>query len=234
MQHKFLAPALAGLMLASMGSATSVHAQDAVDAEKMSFFITSVGKGNGADLGGLEGADAHCAALAEAAGSPRTTWKAYLSSTMIIDRSGGRPYKITPGVNARDRIGAGPWYNAKGVMVAQDIDDLHGPDSKVNLETGLNEMGEPINGRGEDPNQHDILTGSDPMGMYSTAGGDTTCGNWTESGEGSAIVGHHDRAGLNDAWNMVSWNSAHGSRGCGEEDLPKSGGAGLFYCFAAE
>ncbi len=234
MQHKFLAPALAGLMLASMGSITSVHAQDAVDAEKMSFFITSVGKGNGADLGGLEGADAHCAALAEAAGSPRNTWKAYLSSTMIIDRSGGRPYKITPGVNARDRIGAGPWYNAKGVMVAQDIDDLHGPDSKVNLETGLNEMGEPINGRGEDPNQHDILTGSDPMGMYSTAGGDTTCGNWTESGEGSAIVGHHDRAGLNDAWNMVSWNSAHGSRGCGEEDLPKSGGAGLFYCFAAE
>ncbi|MGI9505273.1 MAG: hypothetical protein ACR2RE_19715 [Geminicoccaceae bacterium] len=118
MQHKFLAPALAGLMLASMGSATSVHAQDAVDAEKMSFFITSVGKGNGADLGGLEGADAHCAALAEAAGSPRTTWKAYLSSTMIIDRSGGRPFKITPGVNARDRIGAGPWHNAKGEMIA--------------------------------------------------------------------------------------------------------------------
>ena len=234
MQHKFLAPALAGLMLASMGSATSVHAQDAVDAEKMSFFITSVGKGNGADLGGLEGADAHCAALAEAAGSPRTTWKAYLSSTMIIDRSGGRPFKITPGVNARDRIGAGPWHNAKGEMIAQDIDDLHGPGSNISLETGLNEMGEPINGRGEDPNQHDILTGSDPMGMYSTAGGDTTCGNWTESGEGSAIVGHHDRAGLNDAWNMVSWNSAHGSRGCGEEDLPKSGGAGLFYCFAAE
>lgn len=234
MQHKFLAPALAGLMLAATGSFTSVHAQDAVDAEKMTFFVTSDGKGNGADLGGLEGADAHCAALAEAAGSTRTTWKAYLSSTMIIDRSEGRPFKITPGVNARDRIGAGPWYNAKGVMIAKGIEDLHGPGSNINLETGLNEMGEPINGRGEDPNQHDILTGSDPMGMYSTAGGDTTCGNWTKSAEGSAIVGHHDRAGLNDAWNMVSWNSAHGSRGCGEDDLPKSGGAGLFYCFAAE
>lgn len=234
MRNIFVAPALAGLMLTAMGCAAVINAQDAVDADKMTFFVTSVGKGNGADLGGLEGADAHCAALAEAAGSPRSTWKAYLSSTMIIDRSDGRPFKITPGVNARDRIGAGPWHNAKGVMIAQNIDDLHGPGSNINLETGLNELGEPINGRGESPNQHDILTGSDPMGMYSTAGGDTTCGNWTNSGEGSAIVGHHDRAGLNDAWNMVSWNSAHGSRGCGEDDLPKSGGAGLFYCFAAE
>jgi len=234
MKHLQIGTALAGLMLAAMGGATSVSAQDAVDVEKMTFFVTSVGKGNGADLGGLEGADAHCGALAEAAGSERASWKAYLSSTMVIDRSGGRPFKITPGVNARDRIGAGPWHNAKGVMIAKDIDDLHGPGSNINLETGLNEQGEPINGRGEDPNQHDILTGSDPMGMYSTAGGDTTCGNWTNSGEGSAIVGHHDRAGLNDAWNMVSWNSAHGSRGCGEEDLPKSGGAGMFYCFAAE
>ncbi|MGH1482427.1 MAG: hypothetical protein ACRBM6_27515 [Geminicoccales bacterium] len=234
MQHRFLVPALAVSMLAMMASTVTVSAQDAVDAEQMTFFVTSVGKGNGADLGGLEGADAHCGALAQAAGSTRTSWKAYLSSTMVIDRSGGRPFKITPGVNARDRIGAGPWHNAKGVMIAKDIDDLHGPGNNINLETGLNEQGEPIKGRGEDPNQHDILTGSDPMGMYSTAGGDTTCGNWTNSGEGSAIVGHHDRAGLNDAWNMVSWNSAHGSRGCGEEDLPKSGGAGLFYCFAAE
>lgn len=234
MQHRFLVPALAVSMLAMMASPATVSAQDAVDAEQMTFFVTSVGKGNGADLGGLEGADAHCGALAQAAGSTRTTWKAYLSSTMVIDRSGGRPFKITPGVNARDRIGAGPWHNAKGVMIAKNIDDLHGPGNYINLETGLNEQGEPIKGRGEDPNQHDILTGSDPMGMYSTAGGDTTCRNWTNSGEGSAIVGHHDRVGLNDAWNMVSWNSAHGSRGCGEEDLPKSGGAGLFYCFAAE
>lgn len=234
MQHRFLVPALAVSMLAMMASPATVSAQDAVDAEQMTFFVTSVGKGNGADLGGLEGADAHCGALAQAAGSTRTTWKAYLSSTMVIDRSGGRPFKITPGVNARDRIGAGPWHNAKGVMIAKNIDDLHGPGNNINLETGLNEQGEPIKGRGEDPNQHDILTGSDPMGMYSTAGGDTTCRNWTNSGEGSAIVGHHDRVGLNDAWNMVSWNSAHGSRGCGEEDLPKSGGAGLFYCFAAE
>lgn len=233
MQRILWAPALAGLMMTAMGSTSSVSAQDAVDVEKMTFFITSDGMGNGADLGGLEGADAHCAALAEAAGSTRTSWTAYLSTSMVIDRSSGSPV-VTPGVNARERIGGGPWHNAKGVLIAETIDDLHGPDANINLETGLDEMGEPIKGRGEDPNEHDILTGSDPMGMHSTAGGDTTCGNWTNSGEGSAIVGHHDRAGLSDAWNMVSWNSAHGSRGCGEDDLPKSGGAGLFYCFAAE
>lgn len=226
-------PAFAALMMTAMGSASPVSAQDAVDVEKMTFFITSDGMGNGADFGGLEGADAHCGALAEAAGSTRTTWKAYLSNSMVIDRSSGSPV-VTPGINARDRIGAGPWHNAKGVLIAGDIDDLHGPGNQISLETGLDETGEPIHGRTEDPNEHDILTGSDPMGMFSTAGGDTTCGNWTNSGEGSAIVGHHDRAGLNDEWNMVSWNSAHGSAGCGEDDLPKTGGAGLLYCFAAE
>ncbi len=202
--------------------------------EKMSFFITSVGGGKGGDLGGLAGADAHCTKLAEAAGVAGKKWRAYLSTTMLIDRSGGRPYKITPGTNARDRIGNGPWYNSKGQLIAKDVDDLHSANSKINKQTGLDENGNEVNARGDKPNKHDILTGSDPQGRYSTAGGDTTCSNWTSSGNGSAIVGHHDRAGLNEAWNMVSWNSAHGSRGCGEADFPKTGGAGLFYCFAEQ
>ena len=172
----------------------------------MSFFVTSVGKGNGADLGGLEGADAHCNALAKAAGSKRTDWKAYLSTT----QPGGEA-----GINARDRIGKGPWRNAKGVVVARNVNDLHSDKVNINKETALSEKGEPIKGRGDTPNEHDILTGSDPQGLYSTAGGDTTCGNWTKSGEGSAIVGHHDRVGLKDTRHMKSWNSSHGSRGCG-------------------
>jgi hypothetical protein len=201
--------------------------------EKMSFFITSVGGGKGGDLGGLAGADAHCSKLATAAGVSGKTWRAYLSTTMKIDRSKGRPYKITSGVNARDRIGKGPWYNAKGQLIAKSVSDLHSANAKIDKQTGLDEKGNAVNARGDKPNKHDILTGSDPQGRYSTAGGDTTCGNWTKSGKGSAIVGHHDRAGLNKDWSMISWNSAHGSRGCGEADLPKSGGAGLFYCFAA-
>lgn len=207
-------------------------AQSASD-EKMSFFITSAGPGNGADLGGLAGADAHCSKLAKASGSSRT-WAAYLSTSMVVDRSDGRPYKITDGISARDRIGKGPWYNANGVMIAEDLDALHSADANISKETALDENGNAVNARGDKPNKHDILTGSDSNGHFSTAGGDTTCGNWTNSGEGSAIVGHHDRAGLNESRNMVSWNSSHGSRGCGEEDLPKSGGAGLFYCFAVE
>lgn len=190
----------------------------------MTFFVSSTGKGNGADLGGLEGADAHCNALAAAAGSKLTTWKAYLSTTM----PGGEA-----GVNARDRIGKGPWRNAKGVVVARNVADLHSPKVKINKETALSEKGEPIKGRGDTPNEHDILTGSDPMGMFSTAGGDTTCGNWSKSGDGSAIVGHHDLIGLKDTRHMKSWNSSHGSRGCSQEQLKASGGAGLFYCFAA-
>ena len=198
--------------------------------ENMSFFITSDGNGDGANFGGLEGADAHCAALAESAGSSKT-WAAYLSTSMIIDRSSGSP-KVTNGVSARDRIGSGPWHNAKGVLIANNVDELHSDKANINLETGLDENGNPIKGRGEKPNEHDILTGTDSNGHFSTAGGDTTCGNWTSNAEGSAIVGHHDRVGLNDSRNMVSWNSSHVSAGCGEDDLPKTGGAGLLYCFA--
>jgi hypothetical protein len=194
-------------------------------AADMTFFVTSTGKGNGADLGGLEGADAHCNALAAAAGSKRTTWKAYLSTTM----PGGEA-----GVNARDRIGKGPWRNAKGVVVAKNVADLHSSKVRITKQTALDEKGNPVKGRGDSPNEHDILTGSDPQGLYSTAGGDTTCGNWTKSGEGSAIIGHHDRMGLKDTRHMKSWNSSHGTRGCGQDNLKSTGGAGLFYCFATK
>lgn len=191
----------------------------------MTFFVTSAGKGNGADLGGLEGADAHCNALAAAAGSKRTTWKAYLSTTA----PGGEA-----GVNARDRIGKGPWRNAKGVVVAKNVADLHSAKNNLSKQTALTEKGEMVKGRGDTPNEHDILTGSDPQGLFSTAGGDTTCKNWTSSSEGSAIVGHHDRIGLKDTRHMKSWNSSHGTRGCSQENLVSTGGAGLFYCFAAK
>jgi hypothetical protein len=200
---------------------TAVHAQQST----MSFFVTSTGKGDGANLGGLDGADAHCAALAKAAGAAKTTWRAYLSTTA----PGG-----DAGVNARDRIGKGPWQNAKGVVVAKSVDDLHGPDNNMTKATSLTEKGEAISGRGDAVNMHDVLTGSDPAGNYATAGGDTTCGNWTKNGEGSAIVGHHDRVGLKDTRHMKSWNSSHGSAGCSPDALKKTGGAGLFYCFAAD
>jgi hypothetical protein len=210
------------LVAAAAGLALTGTAQ--AQQADMTFFITSVGKGNGADLGGLDGADAHCQALARAAGSTRTGWRAYLSTTA----PGG-----DAGVNARDRIGRGPWQNAKGVVVAKGVDDLHSASANITKQTALNEKGEPVKGRGDTPNEHDILTGSDPQGMYSTAGGDTTCGNWSKSGDGSAIVGHHDRAGLKDTRHMNSWNSSHGSRGCSQDQLKASGGAGLFYCFAS-
>ncbi len=191
---------------------------------EMTFFVTSVGKGNGADLGGLEGADAHCLALARAAGSKRTDWRAYLSTTAPGGEAGG---------NARDRIGKGPWHNAKGVRIAANVEDLHGPAANVTKETALTEKGGVVSGRGDAVNMHDVLTGSDPAGNYSTAGGDTTCGNWARSGEGSAIVGHHDRIGLKETRHMKSWNSSHGTRGCSQEALKSTGGAGLLYCFAA-
>jgi hypothetical protein len=190
----------------------------------MSFFLTSAGPGKGADLGGLAGADAHCATLAKAAGSSHTNWRAYLSTTA----PGG-----DPGTNARDRIGNGPWYNAKGVMIARNVNDLHSDAANLTKDTILTERGAIVKGRGDQPNQHDILTGTDPGGFYSTAGGDTTCGNWTKSGDGSAIVGHHDRVGLKDSRHMKSWNSSHGSIGCSQEALIKTGGNGYFYCFAA-
>lgn len=222
---------LATAALVTCCFAATAQAQSA--SEEMSFFITSVGKGDGANLGGLDGADAHCNTLASAAGSSKT-FAAYLSTSMVIDRSTD-PMTITNGISARDRIGSGPWYNAKGDLIANDVEDLHNGGATINLQTGLDENGNPVNGRGSQPNKHDILTGSDSAGHFSTAGADTTCSNWTSNSEdGSAIVGHHDRVGLNDARNMVSWNSSHGSRGCGEEHLPRSGGAGLFYCFATE
>ena len=223
--------AVASALLAS-SLAISANAQSATDTDVMSFFITSVGKGDGANLGGLEGADAHCNALASAAGSSKT-WAAYLSTSAIIERTDSG-LNITDGVSARDRIGSGPWYNATGALIAEDVDTLHAEDVNINLETGLDENGNQIPGRGGQPNKHDILTGSDSAGHFSTAGGDTTCSNWTSNGDGSAIVGHHDRAGPSFARNFVSWNSSHGSRGCGETQLPQPGGAGLFYCFAVE
>ena len=221
MSRKFAVQVLACAALGAVSLTAAVNAQQAA----MTFFVTSVGKGDGANLGGLDGADAHCAALAKAAGATKTSWKAYLSTTA----PGG-----DAGVNARERIGKGPWQNAKGDVVAKSVDDLHSDASNVTKATALTEKAEGVSGRGDAVNMHDILTGSDPSGMYSTAGGDTNCGNWTKNGDGSAIVGHHDRTGLNDAWHSKSWNSSHGTRGCGQEALKGTGGAGLFYCFAAD
>jgi hypothetical protein len=180
----------------------------------MSFFITSGGLGDGANLGGVAGADAHCQQLAEAAGVTGKTWRAYLS---------------TASENARDRIGSGPWHNAKGEVIAANVEELHSEANKINKQTGLTEKGESVKGRGDEPNMHDILTGSTPEGTVAEG---QTCNDWTSNGEGGAIVGHHDRIGLRDDAASKSWNSSHPSRGCGEADLPKSGGAGLFYCFA--
>ena len=192
--------------------------------ESMSFFVTSAGPGNGADLGGLEGADRHCQQLAEAAGAGGRTWRAYLST----QADGG------PAVNARDRIGAGPWQNVKGVVIASDVDELHGTNN-LTKETALTEQGDVVNGRGDDPNRHDILTGSQPDGTAFAESEDRTCGNWTSSGDGAAMVGHHDRQGLRDDDASRSWNSSHPSRGgCSQEALRGTGGDGLFYCFAAD
>ena len=228
--NKIVVSVVAGLALVGFGLTATTQAQSA---KEMTFFLISVGPGNGGNLGGIEGADAHCAKLAKTAGSIQTAWRAYLSVRPIVDRSSGRPV-MSQGINARDRIGKGPWKNVKGDLIAESVDDLHASSNNINIETALSEQGQPINGRGQQPNRHDILTGSDPQGYYSTAGGDTTCGNWTSnSGEGSAIVGHHDRAGLDKQWSSLSWNSSHGTRGCGAKDFPKSGGDGLFYCFVA-
>jgi hypothetical protein len=212
---------LAPYAILALAIPTLANAQQA----DMSFFLTSANPGKGANLGGLEGADAHCAALAKAAGATKTAWRAYLSTTAPQGEAG---------VNARDRIGNGPWQNAKGVVVAASVDELHSDKANMTKDTILTEKGEVVKGRGDDVNMHDILTGSDPHGMYSTAGGDTNCKNWTSEAEGSAIVGHHDRIGLKDTRHMKSWNSSHGTRGCDMESLKGTGGAGLFYCFAAE
>ncbi len=200
------------------------HAQQA----SMTFFITSAGPGKGGDLGGIEGADRHCQSLAQAAGAGSRTWRAYLST----QGAGG-----TPAINARDRIGRGPWQNAKGEAIAQSVDDLHSANNKISKQTALNEKGEPVNGRGDTPNRHDILTGSQPDGRAFPAGDDRTCGNWTKGTQGTAIVGHHDRMGLRDDEPSKSWNSSHPSRGpdggCSQADLRSTGGDGLLYCFAS-
>lgn len=203
----------------ALGLSAHTMAQD----DSMSFFITSMGTGNGANLGGLAGADMHCAVLAQAAGVTGKTWVAYLSAQA---RNG------MPAVNARDRIGTGPWFNANGVQVAANVDDLHSDNNQLSKENSLTETGAMVNGRGDSPNQHDILTGSDSDGNAFTDGADHTCSNWTSNDEGSAQVGHHDRQG--GGADPTSWNSAHGSRGCSLQDLQGSGGNGYFYCFATD
>ncbi len=210
--------AVAALLLVGAADGTAQEQPN----ETMSFFLTSVGPGSGADLGGLEGADAHCEHLAYAVGMEEKTWRAYLSTTG----------EAGPAVDARDRIGSGPWHNFQGVEVAADVEELHG-ENDLTKETVLTEWGEMVRGRGDSPNRHDILTGSTLDGTAFDGGDDTTCSDWTSSSsDGSARVGHFDRTGGGE--NPSSWNSAHGSRGCGQEDLRGTGGDGLFYCFAVE
>ncbi|MCA2993240.1 MAG: hypothetical protein INH11_19560 [Gemmatimonas sp.] len=207
---------------ASLVSTPSPSPRPTFAQQDMSFFITSVGSGDGANLGGLAGADKHCATLAEAAGVKGKTWHAYLSQQAV----GG-----APAVNARDRIGKGPWKNAKGVVVATSVDDLHSDANRLSKENSLTEKGAVVNGRGDTPNMHDVLTGSTLDGRVQPGDGDSTCSNWTSNADtGSASVGHHDRQG--GGANPTSWNFAHASRGCGQKNLQATGGNGLFYCFA--
>ena len=210
-------------LLAATAAATTLVACGMMGGKNdMTFFVSSTGGGNGADLGGLAGADALCNRLAAAAGSSGHDWRAYLSTVPV----GG-----SPGVNARDRIGPGPWRNAKGVVVAQNVTELHGANN-LNKNTALTEKGDIVNGRGDTPNQHDILTGSQPDGTAIAGTADTTCGNWTKNGEGAAMVGHHDRTGLDESVPAKSWNSSHQSRGCSQDNLKATGGDARIYCFA--
>jgi len=186
------------------------------DAANMSFFVTSAGSGDGANLGGLDGADAHCRQLAEAAGSSGKTWMAYLSAE---------------GVDAKDRIGAGPWVNFNGDVVAQDVASLHSDANNITKQTALTETGDMVRGRGDEPNQHDILTGTNADGTLAAG---MTCNDWTSNSEGSAMVGHSDRMGLDESAEAKSWNASHPSRGCSQEGLIGTGGNGYFYCFAAD
>lgn len=217
---------LMGALIAVAASGCAV-AQDEEQPE-MNFFLTSIGSGDGANLGGIEGADAHCQSLASAAGAGGKTWRAYLST----DGRDGKPI-----INARDRIGEGPWYNYDGRRIARNNSELHGDTLEearngnlIGKMTAVDETGEEIKGVGETPNWHDILTGTQQNGMAYTDGEDHTCSNWTSNDEGSAQVGHHDR----NSSSSISWNSAHPSRGCSQEDLQRSGGGGLFYCFAID
>jgi hypothetical protein len=222
MKRKAVSASVAIVSLIAFGVGHSLHAQQA----GMTFFVTSVGVGNGADVGGLAGADAQCQKLAQSAGAGGHTWHAYMSTQV----ANGQPV-----VNARDRIGKGPWTNAKGVVVAKDLAELHGQNN-LTKQTSLSEKGDVINGRGDTPNRHDALTGTQPDGTAFPAGDDRTCGNWTSSTKGSAMLGHIDRQGLRDDDASKSWNSSHPSRGpdggCSQNDLKSTGGDGLFYCFA--
>jgi len=219
---------LASGVVLSLGLSAGAFAQQAPQSPDMTFFVTSVGSGKGADLGGLEGADRHCQQLAQAAGAGNKTWRAYLSTQAA---GGGQA------VNARDRIGRGPWVNFKKEAVAQNVDDLHSANNKLGPQTSLTERGTVVAGVGYTPNYHDALTGSQPDGRAFAAGEDRTCGNWTKSTQGAAMLGHIDRKGLRDDEPSKSWNSSHPSRGseggCSQADLRSTGGAGLFYCFAA-
>src|SRR5215475_13490524 len=221
---KIILPAC--LAAAAMSALASAPAQ--AQSADTTFFLTSNGIGNGGNLGGLAGADNHCQTLAQAAGAVVKTWHAYLS-TQAADGK--------PAVNARDRIGKGPWQNVKGTVIAKDVADLHSPANNLTKQTALNEKGEVVNGAGDTPNRHDILTGSQPDGTAFAAGDDKTCKNWTSSTQGAAVVGHADRRGLRDDEPSKSWNSSHPSRGpdggCSQADLKSTGGDGLLYCFAA-
>ena len=208
---------LASIALLTLGGGVASAEQSA-----MTFFVTSTGSGKGADFGGLGGADKHCQTLAAAVGAGKHTWRAYLSAS---------PTGTLPAVDARDRIGKGRWQNAKGVVIARDVAELHGKNN-LDKKTALTENGDIVNGRGDTPNKHDILTGSKPDGTAFTGSEEMTCGNWTKSGEGVAMLGHHDRQGLRDDEPSHSWNSSHPSRGCSDEGLKSTGGAGLLYCFA--
>src|SRR5262252_4174854 len=214
--------------LVALGLSASAQAQQAPQSPGMTFFVTSAGSGKGADLGGLEGADARCQQLAQGAGAGNKTWRAYLSTQGV----GG-----AQAVNARDRIGRGPWVNFKKEPVAQNVDDLHSANNKLGPQTSLTERGTIVAGVGYSPNYHDARTGSQPDGRAFAAGEDRTCGNWTKSTQGAAMLGHIDRKGLRDDEPSKSWNSSHPSRGaeggCSQADLRSTGGNGLFYCFAA-
>ena len=214
---------LVAVAMVAAGISVTASAQQGKPSSKMNFFVTSSGPGNGADLGGLAGADKHCQNLAKAVGAGNKRWHAYLSTSSDAGK------KLT---HARDRIGKGPWYNAKGEMIASNLDSLHSDQNKLTKASVLTEKGLPVNGRGDKPNMHDILTGSDSQGRAFAMAADTTCGNWTKNGEGSANVGHSDRQGLSESLSAKSWNHAHPSRGCSPQGLRSSGGNGLFYCFA--
>ncbi len=211
---------LAAAALLTVGADT--NAQQAKPAATMSFFVTSVGSGKGGDLGGLAGADRHCQSLAQAVGAGKKRWHAYLST-----QAAG----TTKAVDARSRIGRGPWRNAQGEVIANDLTELHGP-NKLTKQTALTEKGIVVNGRGDTPNTHDMLTGSQEDGTHFPAGEDRTCRNWTSSSDGSAMLGHGDRQGLRDDAPSKSWNTSHPSRACSQDALVSTGGAGLFYCFA--